>query len=84
MKNVTVSMDDAVADWVRIEAARRNTSVSRLVGEMLADKMRHDDAYERAMREALEWRSWGKSSEPYLSREQANDRAGLRNLAGQP
>jgi len=45
MKNVTVSMDDAVADWVRIEAARRNTSVSRLVGEMLADKMRHDDAY---------------------------------------
>lgn len=81
MKNVTVSMDDAVADWVRIEAAKRNTSVSRLVGEMLADKMRHDDAYERAMREALEWRSWGASSGPYLSREQANDRAQLRQVA---
>ncbi len=84
MKNVTVSMDDAVADWVRIEAAKRNTSVSRLVGEMLADKMRHDDAYERAMREALEWRSWGQSTEPYLTREQANDRAYLRGRADQP
>ena len=56
MKNVTVTMEDSVADWARMEAARRNTSVSRLVGEMLAEKMRHDDSYERAMREALEFR----------------------------
>lgn len=56
MKNVTITMDDAVADWARIEAAKRNTSVSRLVGEMLAEKMRRDDAYERAMREALEFK----------------------------
>jgi hypothetical protein len=61
MKNVTVTMEDSVADWARIEAARRNTSVSRMVGEMLAEKMRHDDAYERAMREALEFRSFGVS-----------------------
>ncbi len=53
MKNVTVTMEDSVADWARMEAARRNTSVSRLVGELLAEKMRRDDAYERAMREAL-------------------------------
>ncbi len=55
MKNVTVTMDDEVADWARLEAARRNTSVSRLVGEMLADKMRRDDRYERAMKEALKF-----------------------------
>jgi len=54
MKNVTVTMEDSVADWARMEAARRNTSVSRLVGEMLAERMRHDDAYERAMREWLD------------------------------
>ncbi len=54
MKNVTVTMEDSVADWARMEAARRNTSVSRLVGEMLAEKMRHDDAYERAMNEWLQ------------------------------
>ncbi len=51
MKNVTITVDDAALEWARIEAAKRNTSVSRLVGEMLADKMRHDDAYARAMHE---------------------------------
>ena len=54
MKNVTVTMEDSVADWARMEAARRNTSVSRLIGEMLAEKMRREDAYERAMREWLD------------------------------
>ena len=75
MKNVTVSMEEGVADWARIEAARRNTSVSRLVGEMLAEKMRHDDAYERAMREALEFRSFGTSVGPYLTRDEIYDRS---------
>ena len=41
MKNVTVTMEDGVADWARMEAARRNTSVSRLIGEMLADSDIH-------------------------------------------
>jgi hypothetical protein len=75
MKNVTVTMEDSVAEWARVEAARRNTSVSRMVGEMLAEKMRHDDAYERAMREALEFRSWGTSSGPYLTRDEMYDRS---------
>jgi len=75
MKNVTVTMEDTVAEWARLEAARRNTSVSRLIGEMLAEKMRHDDAYERAMREALEFRSWGKASGPALARDEMFDRS---------
>ena len=75
MKNVTITMDDKVADWARMEAARRNTSVSRLVGEMLAEKMRHDDAYERAMRKALEFRSWGSSDGCYPTREETHDRS---------
>ena len=74
MCNVTITMEDAVADWARMEAARRNTSVSRLVGELLAEKMRHDDAYERAMREALEFKSFGESSGRYLSRDEIYDR----------
>ena len=48
MKNVTITVEDATLEWVRIEAAKRNTSVSRLVGEMLTDKMQFDDAYARA------------------------------------
>ncbi len=77
MKNVTVTMDDAVADWARMEAARRNTSVSRLIGEMLAEKMRHDDAYERAMQDWLSReRSW-VSNGKRVAREDLYDR-GLR------
>jgi hypothetical protein len=75
MKDVTVTMEDSVAEWARLEAARRNTSVSRLVGELLTEKMRHDDAYERAMREALEFRSWGRSSGKYLTRDEMYDRS---------
>ena len=80
MKNVTVTMEDSVADGARMEAARRNTSVSRLVGELLAEKMRRDDAYERAMREALEFKSFGVSSEPYFTRDEIYDRALQRSL----
>jgi hypothetical protein len=70
MKNVTITMEDSVAEWARLEAARRNTSVSRLVGELLAEKMRHDDAYERAMREALEFKSFGASDGRYPTRDE--------------
>lgn len=76
MKNVTVTMEDSVAEWARLEAARRNTSVSRLVGEMLAEKMRHDDAYERAMREALEFKSFGTSDALQPGREEVYTRGG--------
>lgn len=69
MKNVTITMEDHVADWARMEAARRNSSVSRMVGEMLAEKMRRDDAYEQAMREALEFKPI-PFERPYLSRDE--------------
>ena len=62
-------MEDAAADWVRIEAAKRNSSVSRMLGEMVADKMRHDDAYERAMREALKFEPI-KFEGAYLTRDE--------------
>ena len=50
MKNVTIVLDERVADWARIEAAKRRTSVSRMVGEMLTEKMRNEQTYEKAMR----------------------------------
>ena len=53
MKNVTITVEDSALEWARIEAAKRNTSVSRLVGEMLVEKMQREDAYARAEREWL-------------------------------
>ena len=48
MKNVTITVDDPVLEWARIEAARRGTSVSRMVGDFLGEMQRREDAYERA------------------------------------
>jgi hypothetical protein len=39
LRNVTVTLEDDVARWARIEAARRDTSVSRLLGELLKERM---------------------------------------------
>ncbi|MBK6614332.1 CopG family transcriptional regulator [Ottowia sp.] len=69
MKNVTITVDDGVLEWARVEAARQGTSVSRLVGEMLAEKMRHDDAYERAMQDALKFEPL-PFQQLYLSRDE--------------
>lgn len=48
---MTITLDDDVARWARIQAAERDMSVSRLVSDMLEAKMRDDDGYEAAMRE---------------------------------
>ena len=54
MKNVTITMEDNVLEWVRVEAARRGNSVSRMVGDLMAEMMQREDAYERAY---LAWRT---------------------------
>ena len=80
MKNVTITVDEDVARWVRVEAAKRETSVSRLVGEMLRERMRSEDAYEEARRQflAVEPRPLRASDTPLPSREEAHDRTSLR------
>jgi hypothetical protein len=35
MKNVTITLEEDVAQWARIWAAKNSSSVSRVVGEML-------------------------------------------------
>ena len=73
MKNVTITVEDATLEWVRIEAAKRNTSVSRLVGEMLTDKMQFDDAYARAQREwGADTSGFDSGGRAYPPRESAN------------
>ena len=78
MKNVTITVEDSVLEWARVEAARRGSSVSRMVGEMLAEKMRQEDAYAQAMRSALRFESWGRSDGPYLTRDEMYERARFR------
>ena len=47
-KNVTIKLSDETALWARRKAAEENTSVSRLVSQMLEREMRLSDAYWRA------------------------------------
>jgi plasmid stability protein len=80
MRNVTITLEEEVARWVRVEAAKRETSVSLLVGELLRQQMRSEDAYEVAQRQflAIEPRPLRQSGGPLPSREELHDRPGLR------
>jgi Family of unknown function (DUF6364) len=76
MKNLTITVEESALEWARIEAAKRNTSVSRLVGDMLAEKMRLTDAYQRA---AQDWKSkerlWRSDGTAYPKRDELYDRS---------
>lgn len=77
-KNVTVSLDFEVARWARLEAARRDTSVSRLLGELLKQRMLEQEQYDDAMQRALARKPFIKGERRYLTREGVHDRARLR------
>lgn len=73
-----MTLEEDVAQWARIEAARRDTSVSRLLGELLKERMSAQNNYEQAMRQALRRKPFLKSNGRYLARAEAHDRARLR------
>jgi hypothetical protein len=79
LKNVTITLDEAVARWARLEAARENTSASRFVGELLAARMRGSQSHDAAMERYLSVRPRAISKgRPYPRRDALHDRAGLR------
>lgn len=80
MKNVTITMDEEVARWARVAAAERNTSVSRMVGEILRARMESDRQYDLAREQfmAVEPRRLRKSGHRLPSREELHERSDLR------
>jgi hypothetical protein len=80
MKNVTITLDEDTAALARVEAARRNVSLSRFVGELLRRNIRESREYDAAMRRFLNSKVEIRmnAGERYLTREEAHDRAGLR------
>ena len=76
MRNMTITVDEKVAKWARIEAARQDTRVSRMVGEMLAEKMEEESGYQAAMRRFLarEAPPLRRPGEPLPKREERYDR----------
>ena len=78
LRNVTITLDENIARWARIEAARQDTSVSTLLAGMLKERMLAEGAYEQAMRRALKRKPFLRTDGRYMSREEVHDRAGLR------
>jgi hypothetical protein len=76
VKNVTIKLSDEAADWIRIHAAERKTSVSQLLGEMVAERMRASRGYEAARRHFLTrpLRPLSNPGERYPTREELYDR----------
>ena len=80
MKRITVTLDDRTAAWARIYAARKNTSLSRFLGELLHRTMRESREYEDAMQRYLAKKpvDLNRDGLKYPGREELHERAGLR------
>ena len=80
MKNVTVTLDEKIAAWARVYAAKRDMSLSRFLGELLHKTMQESQVYEMAMQRYLAVKPV-KMKAPgsrYPDREAVNDRSSLR------
>ena len=80
MKNITITLTEDAARWARVRAADLDTSVSRLVGDMLTDMMHQEEGYRAAMRFALTRASVKVSAAGarYQTRDELHDRDHLR------
>lgn len=78
--NITIKVEANLARDARVFAARRGTSLSRLVAEQLETLVREDETYAAARRRALTrlGRGYDMGGERPLSRDEAHDREGLR------
>ena len=78
MKNVTITLEEKTAAWIKVYAAERHMSVSRVVGELLSKRMQEVAEYERAKRSFLSKSPEQFDGSPYPKREGLYDRGRLR------
>ena len=80
MKNITITLPDDLARWLRVRAAEDDRSVSRWIADLLAGMRRGEDEYEVAMKRFLAMKphgiDWPDGRRP--TREELYDRSGLR------
>ena len=76
MKKITITLDEDVALWARTRAAERNISISRLVGEMLREKMAAGENYQAARRQYLSSppKKLKRPEETYPQRQELHER----------
>jgi plasmid stability protein len=77
MKNVTITLPEDLARWLRVRAAENERSVSRWVAELLDGMRCQEDKYEAAMQHALSIQSekLNDGGKPYPPRDSLYDRS---------
>jgi hypothetical protein len=78
LRNITITLEEDLARWARIEAAREDTSVSQFLAELLRQRMREQDRYEQSMRSFLARKPFPKTDGKYPTREEIYNRARVR------
>jgi hypothetical protein len=80
LKNLTITLDEDTAARARVQAAERNMSLSRYIGEVLREQMRNSDDYEAAYRAWLAAKPFPLkgAAQRYPKREELYDRPVLR------
>ena len=80
MKNVTVTLPEDVALWLRVRAAENGRSVSKWLAELLEGMRRREDEYDLAMERLLARKpqklGWIDGRRP--TRDELHDRTSLR------
>ena len=81
MKNVTITLDEELARWARIEAARQTKSLSRLIAELLEQERKAAEpdagvAWMKRFQEIMPPRKWKYKGR--FNREALYDRKVLR------
>ena len=80
MKNITITLDKQMADWLRLNAAKKGISVSRFMGDLVHERMREAHDYNEAMRRFFEHKpfhfGWADGGKP--TRDEIHDRARAR------
>ena len=81
MKNITITLDDETAAEARVEAARKNVSLSRFISEILQKEMNEAGKYGEAMRRYLSrgpFKELEGHPQRYPTREETHDRSDIR------
>ena len=80
MKNVTVTLPEDVAAWLKVRAAEDGRSASRWLAELLEGMRRGEDGYDLAMERYLVRKPrrlrWVDGRKPM--RDELHDRSGFR------
>ena len=76
MKNVTITLEEDVARWARVWAAKKGSSVSKILGETLKEKMQNERRYGRAQAAyfARPAQPLKKANQKYPNREELYER----------